>query len=116
LLPRAEIIWDAPPELPLQTWPMESRREFFLFFKEALTNIARHARATRVWIALRGIGQRLELELRDNGRGFDPAHTAVGLGLQSLRDRAATLHGEVELTTAAEAGTCVRLRIPLHQP
>lgn len=112
LLPRAEIRWEDPSEQWLNDWPVERRREFFLFFKEALTNVARHARATRVDIALRVVGDRLELELRDNGRGFDAKEIVHGLGLQSLYSRAESLRGTVDIDSSVGVGTTVRLRIP----
>ena len=112
MLARQEIHWLAPPENPPPSWPAEARREIFLFFKEALANVVRHARA-------RGVELRAQLEhgayvlaVRDDGVGFDPAVAREGVGLKSLRERASDLHGQLIIQSAPGAGTTVTLRAP----
>src|SRR5437879_13402372 len=79
----------------------ELRRQIFLIFKEAIHNVLRLARG---WI---------DLEVRDNGRGFDTVASSKGHGLKSIRERAAKLGGEAEISTGAGKGTRVRLRLAL---
>lgn len=113
LLPNREVTWlHVAPDLPAD-WPVESRRQVFLFFKEALTNIVRHARATRVELSATVREGLFELIICDNGRGFDPNATAHGMGLASLRERAQNLGGTFNLTSAPEKGVSITLRIPL---
>jgi two-component system, NarL family, sensor histidine kinase UhpB len=85
--------------------------------QEALTNIARHADATHVRIALRREPGQLALEIRDDGRGFDAtaiqADRARGLGLRGMRERLALVGGELTLDSQPGRGTYVRARVPL---
>ena len=112
LLPHHAVQWkEIPAQLPA-AWPVESRRQVFLFFKEALTNILRHARATRVELSARIVDSRFELVIQDNGRGFDPGAASKGMGLHSLRERARHLGGSFSLQSSAE-GTTLQLQTPL---
>jgi signal transduction histidine kinase len=82
--------------------------------KESLTNAARHSGATRIDVRLELIGQRIELELRDNGRGIskDEAKSVSTLGLLGLRERAFAFGGEVEIEGIPGQGTRVFVSIP----
>jgi signal transduction histidine kinase len=112
LLPNHEVCWRlCASELPV-SWPMESRRQVFLFFKEALTNILRHAKATKVELSAQIIGSTLELIIQDNGQGFDPRSPSKGMGLSSLRERAKQLGGTLDLQSSNQ-GTMLTLRAPL---
>lgn len=112
LLPNHDVQWkELVSPLPAG-WPVEARRQVFLFFKEALTNILRHAKATRVELSARVVGSRFELMIRDNGRGFDSSAVSQGVGLQSLRERARQLGGTCSLSSS-EDGTLVQLQAPL---
>jgi signal transduction histidine kinase len=112
LLPNHDVTWKATTtDLPV-AWPVESRRHVFLFFKEALTNILRHAKATHVELSAQIMASDFELFIRDNGRGFDPAAAYSGMGLNSLRERAKQLGGTFTLSSCAE-GTTLTLRVPL---
>jgi signal transduction histidine kinase len=80
---------------------------------EALTNVARHARARTCRITV-GRLRALTLEITDDGVGLtDPVRH--GVGLASMRERAAELGGDCELTAASPRGTAVRVRLPLHR-
>ena len=90
------------------------RREVFLIFKEALHNITRHARATRVEIALSIAQHRLDLIVHDDGCGFDAAARAGdGHGLRNMVRRAHSLGGTVTVTSADGTGTRLALSVPL---
>src|SRR5258708_37637373 len=80
---------------------------FFRIFQETLTNVLRHAKATRVKVHLREDGENLVLEVKDNGRGITPAEIAntKSIGLLGMRERAALLGGKVSLTGARRKGT-----------
>lgn len=112
LLPNHEVRWlGTAPDLPL-AWPMEARRQVFLFFKEAVTNIVKHAKATKVEFAAHHASGAFLLTIRDNGHGFEPDTIHQGIGLQSLRERAKILHGTCEITSTPE-GTLITLRAPM---
>jgi signal transduction histidine kinase len=87
----------------------------FRIFQETLTNIARHAQATRVSVSLKQNERTLTLTMRDNGRGITNVELANprSLGLLGLRERAAQWGGETSLRGVAGKGTIVTVRIPL---
>ena len=87
--------------------------------QEALTNIAKHARATEVTVALRRQGRSLHVRVQDNGRGFDVPQTLAakerGLGLFGMEERAALVGGQYEVRSAPGEGTTVTASIPLWE-
>jgi PAS domain S-box-containing protein len=90
----------------------------FRIFQETLTNIVRHADATQVTIRLREEGDKLVLEVQDNGRGMtgrDLSGTR-SLGLLGMRERATMLDGEVNIIGRQGKGTTVGVRIPIQRP
>ena len=87
----------------------------FRIFQETLTNVARHAKATRAEVVLQKQRDWLVLLIRDNGRGFDQADPSLSksLGLLGMRERAAILGGRVNISSAPGKGTTVTAWIPL---
>lgn len=82
--------------------------------QEALTNTAKHARATRVGVTLSYMGDEITLDVRDDGRGFDPAAEAgLGYGLTGMRARAERLAGTVDTESEPGFGTAISARVPL---
>ena len=86
--------------------------------QEALTNVARHAGARACTVTLRRMRASLAVTVEDDGRGFDAAAAQAdgaraGLGLVSVRERAAQLRGSVRIESAAGAGTRVHVDLPL---
>ena len=90
---------------------------FFRVFQEALTNVIRHAGATRVDVHLRKDGRYLVLEVKDNGRGITDAEidSPSSIGLAGMRERAALLGGEVSIRGLPGKSTTVAVRIPFNQ-
>ena len=80
--------------------------------QESLTNARRHSGAGKISITLSVDGGYLVTEVSDDGRGFDP-ETPPGVGLASMRERAALSGGELEIRSRPGWGTSVRLRVPL---
>ena len=107
------------PRLALALAPLPRRPDpaaelaCFRIAQEAMTNIQRHARAAHVVVALAADAGGLQLTVRDDGRGFDPAHSG-GLGLVTMRERAQQVGGTLDIDTAPGAGSCVRAHIPLR--
>jgi len=86
----------------------------FRVVQEALTNIARHAAATRVDIAVQRQSDWLTVEVRDNGKGMaDPPPGRATLGLLGMQERAAAIGGQVTVEGFPGKGTVVTLRVPL---
>ena len=77
--------------------------------------MARHARATKVWVHLGEEDQAIELEVEDNGVGITDARLTQrhSLGLLGMRERAAAYGGTVEIAGVPNQGTTVRVRIPV---
>jgi signal transduction histidine kinase len=81
--------------------------------QEGLSNVARHARATHVSVAVRESEEGALLEIVDDGSGFDPAATGGGFGLAGMAERVALAGGTFEVDSAPGAGTTVRVRLPI---
>lgn len=104
----------APDGRLLDKVSIEFKRNIFLIFKEALNNIVRHAEATEARIRVRQEGGTFSLEIKDNGKGFDIVHVAMGNGLSNIRRRAAQIGGSIEITSKKGAGTVVTLSVKNH--
>ncbi|MBN9126702.1 MAG: hypothetical protein J0I90_03825, partial [Nitrosospira sp.] len=77
----------------------------------------RHAEASRVEIVLSQNSGGLLVEVRDNGKGFDPACAAMqkSFGLLGMRERASMLGGSIDIASVPPRGTVVSLRIPVQR-
>ncbi len=105
-----------PPE-PI-TLDKDRSTTIFRIFQESLTNVARHAHATRVDAQFRHERDRLVFQIVDNGTGFD-AETAKGgksLGLIGMQERALLLGGDFKTEGTPGVGTTVTLTLPLRSP
>jgi signal transduction histidine kinase len=96
-------------------WNPDFTTVFFRIFQETLTNIMRHAHATRVEVQLREDAGHLVLMVQDNGRGIseDEIAGSRSLGLLGMRERAMLIGGELNLQGRPGRGTTVTLRVPL---
>ena len=95
------------PTADLSRLPIETVAELLAITREALSNVARHARATRCEVRLASTRDELRLEVRDDGSGFDAsAATERGHhGLANMRVRAGALGGKLEIRSTETAGT-----------
>jgi signal transduction histidine kinase len=89
----------------------------FRIMQEALANAARHAGASRVDVAMTFRDGEVRVEVRDDGRGFDPGHPrkATSFGLVGLRERVHLVHGAIHIDSAPGRGTCIDVRIPVPE-
>lgn len=86
----------------------------FRIVQESLTNIGRHAKASKVDIVLEQRDGQFVLQVRDNGQGFDPAvRKDKSFGLVGMQERAFILGGELEVASAPGCGTAIKLCIPV---
>ena len=103
--------------LPSEALALDRERSTAAFrvFQEILTNIARHADATRIDVAMRVEGDVLVLDVEDNGKGIDPSAMSglKSLGILGMRERVLPFGGNVEITGARGEGTRVKVSIPL---
>jgi signal transduction histidine kinase len=81
--------------------------------QEALTNVVKHADATRVKVAITESEDRVELCVQDDGTGFDPQAPAEGFGLVGIRERVALIDGELSIESRPGQGTTVRATLPV---
>ena len=90
----------------------------YRILQEALRNVEQHARARHVTVGLRPKGTSLQLVVKDDGIGFDPDHPPgtrkgkASLGLLSMRERAASVDGTIEVISAPGQGTCLQAQVP----
>ncbi len=105
--------------LDLDRLDREDMVHIFRIVQESLTNVQRHARASRVRVALEHKGGDIALSIQDDGRGFDPAEEAQRVmperrvGLLGLRERADILGAVLGIDSLKGRGTTIRLRVPL---
>jgi signal transduction histidine kinase len=93
--------------------PKETAEHVVAVLSEALTNVARHARADRVGVALETDGRQVLLTVSDNGVGIPPGGRRSGL--RNMAERAQQLGGELELSSPATGGTTLVWRVPVTQ-
>ena len=103
---------ELPPEAQL---PAGAHETLFRIAQEALSNIARHARAQRVHLRLEldPTTHTLRMEIRDDGQGFDEAIATNGMGLSNMRERAHSLQGHIDIDSASGQGTTIQVEISL---
>jgi signal transduction histidine kinase len=102
---------DIDPEL--DSLPDEYRTCIYRIIQEALTNCARHARARKVTVRLKGTPASVLVTVADDGIGFDTAaHRRAGLGLVGIGERVRELNGQLRVISSPETGTRVEVQLP----
>jgi len=93
---------------------LDAKEMLYRITQEAIYNVIKHASATRIEITLMMKDGKLILEVRDNGKGFDPQGSFPGhLGLQSMRERVANCNGELLIISQPGQGTTVKVELAL---
>ena len=92
---------------------LEDSLNVYRLVQEALGNALRHAAAKTVRVELRREGKKWIIEVRDDGRGFDPKLGAEGLGLQIMRYRADLIRGKLIVDSRPGGGTTIRCEVPV---
>ncbi|MCL4786150.1 MAG: hypothetical protein KJ070_05055 [Verrucomicrobia bacterium] len=104
---------EIPPELPHVPLRADVRHNVFLALKEALNNILKHSRATRVCLRLTLNDLAVRLEVEDDGRGFDASKAhAHGNGLENMKSRLAECGGSTQIASSPGQGARVCFRFP----
>jgi two-component system sensor histidine kinase DegS len=110
-----EVELSLPPQLPRLT--PEQELTAFRVIQEALQNVHRHARASRVSVTIGASDGELTVRVRDNGQGFRPSAVAPtsssGFGLAGMQERAAVVGGRVNVRSRPGQGTEVTLVVPI---
>ncbi|HWQ23174.1 MAG TPA: GAF domain-containing protein [Gaiellaceae bacterium] len=110
---RASLQLDLELQLGEERLPGEIETTLYRIVQEALTNIVRHAQATRVSVVLRRAAGAVTAVVEDDGAGFDPAAQHAGLGLVGMRERAALAGGRLTIEAAPGRGTTIVAEVPL---
>jgi len=122
---RAHVRERCPPELVQldlgsagESLALDTALAAYRIAQEALSNALRHGRAEQIELRTRRDGDRFVLEVRDDGRGFDPEDLRdpdAGLGLLGMKERAAAVRAHLEVVSAAGKGTRIRFEVRLPQ-
>lgn len=99
--------------LPTEELDSDAQMDLYRIVQESLRNIVEHADATSVSLVIRINGEELELDIKDDGVGFDPEQArGRRMGLIGLQERAVGLNGRLDIESAPGAGTHISARIP----
>jgi two-component system sensor histidine kinase UhpB len=106
-----ELMRRIAPRLPA----LSSEEEMVLYrvAQEALTNVLRHANATRAELDLRVDDDRLLLTVSDDGQGFNPGDATPSAGIRGMRERAVMIGARLEIRSGPGSGTAVRIALPV---
>ena len=103
---------ELPADYADKTISAEMRHDVLLSVREAVNNAVRHGRPTEVLLRIALSANSLEIQIQDNGCGFEPV-AARGHGLENMRQRMVRLKGSCEIETSRGGGTTVTLKLPL---
>jgi signal transduction histidine kinase len=115
------LIVDASVELAFESGRSAQRHTpeleltIYRIVQESLTNAAKHGHATRGVVEVIEGAMTIAVSIRDDGNGFDPAIRTEGFGVLGMRERAALLHGTLEIESAPGGGTTVRCTLPVQR-
>ena len=108
-----QLHFDADTKLNDIKMQMNDRKNFYLIFKEALNNAVKYANAENVWIRITLLQNDLLFVMKDDGIGFDSTESREGNGLLNMQRRTNDLKGVIEIISAKNQGTEIRLRFPI---
>jgi len=90
---------------------MTQRRDLYLIFKEAVNNLVKYSGASEAVISFKTMPHGVEMEIKDNGKGFDESKVIQGNGLNNMVERAKISGGAVKIISAQEKGTSILLQM-----
>lgn len=109
--------YNVPVELAvegdLERLPDAHRTCIYRVVQEALTNCAKHARATVIHVTVRGTADDVEVAVADNGIGIDESSRHGGLGLTGIKERVKEMNGTVTIGPGESGGTMLQARLPV---
>lgn len=111
-----ELNFESSTFIPDTPITMDFRQNVYYFLREALHNIIKHAGASSVTVTVSSKGDRFELCIDDDGRGFDPDAVHESNGMVLFRRRARDLKGTVSINTSPGKGTSICLTAPIAKP
>ncbi len=100
------------PAVPLKL-SMNQRKNFYLFFKEAINNAAKYSASEKLSVLINQTDHQIEMMIQDYGKGFDINNITPGNGMNTLKKRVAELHGNFKIHSVIHAGTTVTLKFKI---
>jgi signal transduction histidine kinase len=108
---KVEYTFEVDEKLNSIALPMQVRKNFYLVFKEAITNVVKYSEASRVSIDLFEKNKTIMLRIRDNGKGIPVNAQTLGNGLMNMTRRAKEIGGELNIISANDGGTEIELML-----
>ena len=99
-------------EMKLPNLPLQTAHQLYCIAQEGLTNIQKHADASKVTMRGETKFNNIVLEIIDNGKGFNPDSPHAGFGLKGMQERVDVLAGEMIIKSRKKKGTCIQVLIP----
>jgi len=93
---------------------LQTRKDLYLVFKEAVNNTAKYSQCTEVWITITESDRQIEMQIKDNGIGFDRDAIRSGNGLKNMEERARQFNGALTISGGPGQGTTIVLRLRSH--
>lgn len=92
---------------------LEQRKNIYLIFKESVNNALKYSMANNITVTIGRYGIKMELMIRDDGKGFDPGTVKMGNGLKNLYARTKEIKGQITIISAEYKGTTIKLTCPV---
>lgn len=108
-----ELYFTSDTSLAASKLPMEQRKNFYLFFKEAINNAAKYSDAKKVSVSIVQKDHYVEINIMDDGKGFDTTQLSSGNGMNTLKKRAAEMNGDFKIISKINEGTSVQLKFKI---
>ena len=103
----------APESLNRIKLSMDTRKNLYLIFKEAVNNLAKYSNSSEAVVHFKRDKNFLEMQISDRGIGFTESAAGKGNGLENMRSRAKDMHAQLDILSSNGSGTTIRLRMPL---
>lgn len=110
---KTQVTADIGEDVADMKFSMYTRRNIFLVIKEALNNALKYADASTIEVRVGRSDRYLKIEVRDDGRGFDPESVDSGNGLDSMRERVEGAGGGISIRSSPGSGTTIAASIPV---
>ncbi len=110
---RMQVKVNLPEHLHEHYLPMESRRNIYLFCKEAINNAAKFCGGTLFELTIKNVDNKLGFSVSDNGKGFDEVMVRRGNGLENMQKRADEIGAKLTLQSKQDEGSLVSMQIKI---
>jgi signal transduction histidine kinase len=92
---------------------MGQHKNFYLFFKEALNNAAKYSDAKKISVSILQDNQYIQMNINDDGKGFDVSQVYAGNGMSTFKKRGEELNADFKITSHANEGTTLSLKFKI---